>query len=165
MSATLEHATVVEIDHRGVLVRGHSGSGKTLLALELLSRCRAANIASALVADDYVYLSHGEASGSLRAAVPEGIEGRVELRGFGIATLAETRWKPQIDLALVVSLVPPAKAASPATRLTRSRKVARKASNIPAAKRAQSAPMPVGPHILWPVNAMKSQSQSATSVG
>lgn len=110
MSATLEHATVVEIDHRGVLVRGHSGSGKTLLALELLSRCRAADIASALVADDYVYLSRGEASNSLRAAVPEGIEGRVELRGFGIAALAETRWKPQTDLALVVSLVPPAKA-------------------------------------------------------
>ncbi|MAS06944.1 MAG: serine kinase [Ahrensia sp.] len=110
MSATLEHATVVEIDRRGVLVRGQSGSGKTLLALELLSRCRAAGIASALVADDYVYLSHHEASGSLRASVPDGIEGRVELRGFGIAALGDTRWKPQTDVALVVSLVPPARA-------------------------------------------------------
>ena len=110
MSATLEHATVVEIDHRGVLVRGHSGSGKTLLALELLSRCRAANIASALVADDYVYLSHQEGTDVLRATVPDGIDGRIEMRGFGIATLGDTRWKPQADLVLVVSLVPPAKA-------------------------------------------------------
>lgn len=110
MRATLEHATVVEIDHRGVLVRGHSGSGKTLLALELLSRCRAADIASALVADDYVYLSHQKDTGSLRASVPDGIEGRMELRGFGIAALGDARWKPHTDLTLVVSLVPPAKA-------------------------------------------------------
>lgn len=110
MNATLEHATVVEIDNRGVLVRGHSGSGKTLLALELLSRCRAAGIASALIADDYAYLSRDAKSGLLRAAAPEGIEGRVELRGFGIAELGDTRWKPHTGLALAVSLVTPAKA-------------------------------------------------------
>jgi len=110
MSATLEHATVVEIDHRGVLVRGHSGSGKTLLALELLTRCRAADIASALVADDYVYVSHDKDTGTLRATVPEGIEGRIELRGFGLAELGDMRWKRETELTLAVSLVPPAKA-------------------------------------------------------
>jgi HPr kinase/phosphorylase len=108
--ATLEHATVVEIDHRGVLILGHSGAGKTVLALELLSRCRAGDIASALVADDYVYLSREEQSGALRATAPEPIAGRIELRGFGIVRVGDARWKPHTELALAVALVPPGKA-------------------------------------------------------
>lgn len=107
---SLEHATVVEIDRRGVLIRGPSGSGKTSLAIELLFRCRACDIASTLVADDYVFLATDNESGELVATAPERIAGLIELRGFGVTRVGEARHKPQTRLALAVSLVPAAEA-------------------------------------------------------
>ena len=103
---SLEHATVIEIDRRGVLIRGPSGAGKTSLAIELLFRCRACDRASALVADDYAFLAPDDKSGELVATAPERIAGLIELRGFGVARVGEARHKPQTRLALAVSLVP-----------------------------------------------------------
>lgn len=105
--ASLLHATIVEIDHRGVLIRGPSGSGKTALAVELLFRSRASNIASALVADDYAFLSRDEQDGGLVASVPDRIAGQVELRGFGVVHVGDARWTPRTHLVLSVALVSP----------------------------------------------------------
>ena len=103
---TLQHASIVEIDRRGILIRGPSGSGKTALAVELLSRARAANVSSALVADDYAFLSRDADTGGLVASVPDGIAGLVELRGFGVVRVGEDRWTPRTRLILSVELVP-----------------------------------------------------------
>ena len=100
----LEHATVVEIDGSGVIIRGPSGSGKTSLAIELMQRCRANGIASALVADDYALLSADPVSGRLRADVPERIAGLIELRGCGVVAVAPDRFKPTTQVALAVLL-------------------------------------------------------------
>lgn len=102
----LQHATVVEIDHRGVLIRGTSGSGKTMLGIELLSRSRLFDIPSALVADDYVYLSRDGEKPALIADVPDRIAGLIELRGCGVVPVGPARHVPRTQLALVVSLVP-----------------------------------------------------------
>lgn len=106
MNGALEHATVVEIDHRGVLIRGPSGSGKTALGIELLSRCRACGIPSALVADDYACISRDEKAGGLVAEVPGQIAGLIELRGFGVSPVGADRHVPRTALVLAVSLVP-----------------------------------------------------------
>ncbi|MFZ2102123.1 MAG: HPr kinase/phosphorylase [Oricola sp.] len=106
--STLEHATVVEIDRRGVLIRGPSGSGKTALAIELLFRCRACDIESALVADDYVYLAGGEETGTLVASAPERTAGLIEFRGFGIVKAGYARHKPKTRVGLSVLLAAPA---------------------------------------------------------
>lgn len=103
--AGLHHATVVEIDGRGVIIRGRSGSGKTALAIELLFRCRTCGIASALVADDQVFLAGDPGSAGLVAAVPARIAGLIELRGFGVAPVGETRHKARAELCLSVALV------------------------------------------------------------
>lgn len=105
--ASLQHASIVQIDHRGILIRGPSGSGKTALASELLFRARMAGIQSALVADDYAFLSRDGESGELAAAVPERIAGLIELRGFGVVPVGDDRWTPRTRLVLAVALVQP----------------------------------------------------------
>ncbi|QKV19802.1 HPr kinase/phosphorylase [Oricola thermophila] len=107
---TLEHGTVVEIDGRGVLVRGPSGSGKTALAVELLSRSRACGIPSALVADDYAFLSRDGESEAVIAEVPDRIAGLIELRGCGVVPVGPARHVPRTRLVLSVALVPPEEA-------------------------------------------------------
>lgn len=103
---SLEHATVVEIDGRGVLIRGASGSGKTALAIELLFRCRICGISSALIADDYAFLTPEEGSAGLVATAPEKTAGQIEFRGFGIVNVAPDRHRPQTRLALSALLCP-----------------------------------------------------------
>jgi len=102
----LQHATVVEIDRRGVLVRGPSGSGKTQLGIELLSRCRLFDVPSALIADDYAFLSSDGETGALLAEVPDRIAGLVELRGFGVVPVGTARHAPRAALALAVVTEP-----------------------------------------------------------
>ena len=106
----LEHATVVEIDGRGVILRGPSGAGKTSLALELVQRCRTSGIMAVLVADDYTFLAADPATGRLSSTVPERIAGLVELRGFGIVELPVDRFKRATELSLAVCLTEPGEA-------------------------------------------------------
>lgn len=106
----LEHATVVEVAGRGVIIRGPSGSGKTSLAIELMHRCRASAIPSALVADDYVFVSADPDDGALRAEVPERIAGLIEFRGYGVVPVALDRFKHRTRLSLAVALCEPGEA-------------------------------------------------------
>lgn len=72
----LLHATTVSIDGRGVLILGASGSGKTSLALRLMT------LGAELVADDQTELAIDGAK--LIARPPERLQGLIEVRGFGI---------------------------------------------------------------------------------
>jgi serine kinase of HPr protein (carbohydrate metabolism regulator) len=76
------HATGIVLGGTGVLLRGPSGSGKSLLALELLERQRLRGETGDLVADDRIDLLVEE--GRLIMTAPASIAGLIELRGRGI---------------------------------------------------------------------------------
>lgn len=93
MSETV-HATAVLAGASGLLVRGDSGSGKSLLAALLIDR------GATLVADDRVHLS--ACAGRIVASAPAAIVGRIELRGRGIAAV---RCERSAVIRLVVDIV------------------------------------------------------------
>lgn len=70
------HATAVAVGDAGVLLIGASGSGKSSLALELMTR------GAALVADDRVILR--PEAGGVRMSCPQVLRGMIEARGIGI---------------------------------------------------------------------------------
>jgi len=97
MAATV-HAGALIVGEHGILVRGPSGSGKSLLILALLS----ANPETAwLTADDRVVLA--AAHGRVIATVPETIAGLIEIRGQGIV---RRRHVSPARIHLVVDLMP-----------------------------------------------------------
>lgn len=87
------HATTVAEDGRGVLLTGPSGSGKSAIALQLLT------LGADLVSDDRTALSR---SGDKVLASPApNIAGRIEARGVGILRARVLR---RAQIALVVDL-------------------------------------------------------------
>jgi serine kinase of HPr protein (carbohydrate metabolism regulator) len=90
------HATCVDIDGAGVLLRGASGSGKSDLALRLIDG------GARLVADDRAQLT--VAGGEVFASAPTALMGRIEVRGLGIVPVEAVARAP---LRLVVDLVAP----------------------------------------------------------
>ena len=70
------HASCVTDGVFAVLIVGPSGSGKSALALELMSR------GATLVADDRTIVELSEAG--VRASCPKAIRGKIEARGVGI---------------------------------------------------------------------------------
>ncbi|MEN3976513.1 HPr kinase/phosphatase C-terminal domain-containing protein [Emcibacter sp. SYSU 3D8] len=88
------HATCVDIDGLGVLLRGPSGSGKSDLALRLIDS------GAQLVADDYTVVTlRGD---RLIATAPQSIKGMLEVRGVGILPMPV---KPRAVIAMVVDLI------------------------------------------------------------
>lgn len=87
------HATCLKVDDKGLLIVGPSGSGKSALALQLIS------FGAHLVADDRTWVRRE--AGSLIASAPQSIAGMIEARGVGIlrAPSAESA-----ALALVIDL-------------------------------------------------------------
>jgi len=87
------HATAVAVEGHGLLIRGAAGSGKSALALELMSR------GAQLVADDRVVIT---AEGPrLWLSAPAAIAGLIEARGIGLLHATPA---PRAALALVVDL-------------------------------------------------------------
>lgn len=82
--ATTVHASCVAFGRHGLLIVGPSGSGKSALALDLISR------GAVLVADDRVILK--ATGGMIFASCPDTIKGRIEARWVGILAVktAET---------------------------------------------------------------------------
>lgn len=78
------HATGLVLDEAGLILRGPSGSGKSLLALSLLDEWEIRGLAAKLVADDRVDIAVD--AGGLAMYPPKPIEGLIELRGRGIVT-------------------------------------------------------------------------------
>jgi serine kinase of HPr protein (carbohydrate metabolism regulator) len=94
------HATAVALygpsGWRAVLLAGPSGSGKSDLALRLIGRAPVGG-GWRLVADDYCEI--WASGGSVWAAAPEPIAGRMEARGVGIIPSPQ---RPIARVALVV---------------------------------------------------------------
>jgi len=92
------HCTVVARHRpsgwRGVLLCGPSGAGKSDLSLRLI------DAGWRLVADDYAHV--WASAGSVYAAAPEKIAGRIEARGFDIVAAG---WRPSARIVLVVDCV------------------------------------------------------------
>src|SRR5688572_3384296 len=103
--STTTHGVFLDVLGMGVLITGDSGTGKSELALELVSR------GSGLIADDVV---------ELYRIGPETVEGRcpsmlrdfLEVRGLGVLNIrtifGEAALRPRKNLKLVVHLARPA---------------------------------------------------------
>jgi len=103
---TAVHASAVLIGERGVLLRGVSGAGKSLMALALVGRVRREGGFGALVADDRVWLD--VASGRLIARGAPELAGLCERRCEG---LVEAPYEARAVLRLIVDL--PERGATP----------------------------------------------------
>lgn len=75
-STTILHASCVALDQSAVLIMGASGTGKSALSLEMMSR------GAVLIADDRTIIS--VAGQGLVATCPAAIRGQIEARGVGI---------------------------------------------------------------------------------
>ncbi len=82
------------------MLRGRSGAGKSLLALQLLDLWRGRGREAYLVADDRINIEAGKHGLTMRA--PPNIEGLIELRGRGIVSRPH---RPEARLDLVVDMV------------------------------------------------------------
>lgn len=94
------HGTGLSLDGFGVMLRGRSGAGKSLLALQLLDLWRDRGREAYLVADDRIVIEAG--TGGLTMKAPPNIEGLIELRGRGIVSRPH---RSEAHLDLVVDLV------------------------------------------------------------
>lgn len=74
--ACVLHASCVAVQKTAVLIIGHSGSGKSALALQLMA------FGAVLVSDDRTALRHDQ--GAVIATAPSTIKGLIEARGVGI---------------------------------------------------------------------------------
>jgi len=88
------HATCVEIDGFGILLRGVPGSGKSDLALRLIDE------GAHLVSDDDTCVENDR--GELVAVAPDSIKELIEVRGIGVVRMDIV---PKVNLALLVDLV------------------------------------------------------------
>lgn len=87
------HATCVAIGAHGVLFLGHSGTGKSDLALRLIDR------GAMLVSDDQTALVLR--GGRLIASPPDTLAGKIEVRGLGIT---ERPWRGHVPIVVAVRL-------------------------------------------------------------
>ena len=95
------HAGCILLGEAGVLIRGPSGSGKSILALRLVETRRARGGFAAIVADDRVLVSR--TSGRLVARPHPATAGLIEHRGVGIRTVP---YEAAAVLRLVIDLAP-----------------------------------------------------------
>lgn len=94
------HGTGLMLDGHGLLLRGRSGAGKSLLALTLLDSYDSRGLPAFLVADDRVDLEASRPGLVMHA--PKTIAGMIELRGRGIVARPHVASAP---LHLVIDLV------------------------------------------------------------
>lgn len=95
------HGTAIVLGETGVLLRGPSGSGKSVLALCLLGRWEMRGLPAFLVADDRVEIT--PVNGHLLMHTPKTIAGLIELRGRGVV---QRPYRDGVQLGLIVDLVP-----------------------------------------------------------
>ena len=91
------HATGLVYDGVGILIRGKSGAGKSLLALALLEFANLSNIEAILIGDDRLDLSLD--AQFLRMSGSKSIQGKIELFGYGVL-LREFLARANVDLVV-----------------------------------------------------------------
>lgn len=101
-SSTVKHGVFLDVFEIGVLIVGHSGLGKSELALELISR------GHGLVADDAVEL-YRTGPETLEGRCPPMLRDFLEVRGLGVLNIrtifGETAVRPKLPLKLIINLV------------------------------------------------------------
>lgn len=95
------HGTGLLLGSTGLLLRGQSSAGKSVLALSLLDRWEARSLPAFLVSDDRVDLVQTGRELSMRA--PDSLAGLIELRGRGIV---QRPHRNLVTLHLVIDMVP-----------------------------------------------------------
>ena len=96
------HATAIALDGRAALILGSPGAGKSDLALRCLLQgawIDGRHVLASLIADDQVIVDRS--GGGLVARGPEPIQGRMEVRGFGIVDMLSV---PAAEIGLAVEL-------------------------------------------------------------
>ncbi len=88
------HGTAIAIGGHGVLLTGHSGAGKSDMALRLIDR------GAMLISDDAVVV--GDSDGLPWLSPAPNIEGELEVRGVGICQVPNTEGA---RLRLIIELV------------------------------------------------------------
>ena len=88
------HATCININSKGVLILGDSGSGKSDLTLRLITL-----FSAKLVSDDRTEVQNN--NGCLKACAPENLKGLLEVRGVGII---KTEYLEETNVSLVIKL-------------------------------------------------------------
>ena len=106
------HAAGIVLHRFGILLRGPSGSGKSLLQRKLRQGARARGAFSALISDDYVRLARPEppagADGApLVAFAPVATHQLQEVRGIGVVELEPQQVVSRAVIHLLVDLVAP----------------------------------------------------------
>lgn len=95
-SQMIMHATTLDFDGYGILLKGASGAGKSSLALQLMA------LGMHLVADDRTELT--AKAKAIVATAPTAINGLIEARGIGLLNvdcIDETNVQLVIDLSRV----------------------------------------------------------------
>lgn len=99
--STIKHGVFLDVFEVGVLITGHSGLGKSELALELISR------GHSLIADDAVEL-HRTGPETLEGRCPAMLRDFLEVRGLGVLNIrhifGETSIRPNKNLKLIINL-------------------------------------------------------------
>ena len=89
------YATCISLNHKGILLLGKSGAGKSDLALRLIE-----GMGAVLVSDDRTEIR--VENNSIYASCPETIKGLLEVRGIGII---KKNFLAQEKIKLIVELV------------------------------------------------------------
>ncbi len=110
MNQIAAHASCILLGEKGVLIRGDSGSGKSMLGSELVRRAQAIGEFAAFVADDRVVLDR--CGNRLLASAPAPLSGLWERRGEGIVRVPFEPFavvRLAVDLALTedIERMPP----------------------------------------------------------
>ena len=96
-SRLLLHATAVRCQSKSLLILGPSGSGKSKLAVDMIS------LGAMLISDDRVWLCIEDQRLCLEA--PEQVSGQIEARGLGILRVKPSvRGPTELDYCLDLSL-------------------------------------------------------------
>ena len=90
---SIKHATCVDIKGSGVLIVGHSGSGKSGLAIGLIA------LGASLVADDQCEISIK--NDKLKVSKPKSLPNGIEIRSIGLVSVPTV---PQTQLKWVVDM-------------------------------------------------------------
>jgi HPr kinase/phosphorylase len=93
------HGTALALDGFGLLLRGRTGAGKSLLALQLLDTWQMRGRKASLVADDRIDIENE--NGKIVMSPPAALAGLIELRGRGIVTRP---YRTGVALDLVVDM-------------------------------------------------------------